>query len=653
MTAGAAAPRTLDAENPWPGLEAFREGDAGFFRGRDAEAEALLRHVRRERLTVLFGRSGLGKSSLLQAGLFPRLRAEGFLPVYVRLVYDSQAMPLRDQVLSALAREATAAGLDAPPPVSGEMLWEHFHRQGAGYWTADNRPVLPVLVLDQFEEAFTLGRETPELARATAAFLEELGDLVEGRAPEPLRARLEAGAADARAFVFNRHPYKVLLALREDFLGQLETLRGRIPSVGSNRVSISALRGDAALLVTGAGGRALVSEDVGERIVRLVAGEPETAAPRPLDELVIDPALLSLFCRELNERRRRAGREQITADLVEGSRDEILTGFYERSIRDLDPAVRRFVEDRLLTVGGYRNSEAVENALATPGITPDAIDALVARRLVRLEAEDGRTRLELTHDVLTGVVQRSRDRRRSEEARAAEKAEAERERKRREARWARIVAAVMSALVVVATVLAVKARRESRRAQEAAAVAQRAEEAAQRTNARLDTLIRKAGLLAGLPDSLLQLPASELVSTPQVRDLIDKAANASKGVNTREDRSRIQIFYSAKQADSSKADVLKDLGYTLTVLEALQPNLATNAVYYGAVGPHDVKFVATSLIQAGVGIKAVCRFRSAQKLREPRIEVISAARLENAPMLRAEDVRDAPEPLRLGPCLGP
>jgi hypothetical protein len=167
------------------------------------------------------------------------------------------------------------------------------------------------------------------------------------------------------------------------------------------------------------------------------------------------------------------------------------------------------------------------------------------------------------------------------------------------------------------------------------------------------TLIRKAGLLAGLPDSLLQLPDSLLVSTPQVRDLIDKAASASRGVNTREDRSRTQIFYSAKPADSSKADVLKDLGFQLIVRKALQPNLATNTVYYGAVDPHDVKFVVTSLIQAGVDIKAVCRFRREQKRGERRIEVISAGRLENAPVLRAEDVRDAPAPLRVGPCLGP
>ena len=69
---------SLDAENPWPGLMPFTEATQAFFHGREAEAAELLRRVRRERLTILFGQSGLGKTSLLCAGLFPRLRVADF-----------------------------------------------------------------------------------------------------------------------------------------------------------------------------------------------------------------------------------------------------------------------------------------------------------------------------------------------------------------------------------------------------------------------------------------------------------------------------------------------------------------------------------------------------------------------------------------------
>src|SRR5688572_13687743 len=80
-----APPRTLSVDHPWPGLAAFGEQDHAYFFGRTREADELHRLVVRERLTVLFGLSGLGKSSLLHAGLFPIVRREDIFPVSVRL----------------------------------------------------------------------------------------------------------------------------------------------------------------------------------------------------------------------------------------------------------------------------------------------------------------------------------------------------------------------------------------------------------------------------------------------------------------------------------------------------------------------------------------------------------------------------------------
>ena len=68
----------VDADNPWPGLSAFTEVLAPYFCGRTEETEELFRRVKRKLLTTLFGMSGLGKTSLLQAGLFPILRREGY-----------------------------------------------------------------------------------------------------------------------------------------------------------------------------------------------------------------------------------------------------------------------------------------------------------------------------------------------------------------------------------------------------------------------------------------------------------------------------------------------------------------------------------------------------------------------------------------------
>ena len=67
----------LDRDNPWPGLESYDDASSEFFSGRAAEADDLQRRIVDEPMTVLFGKSGLGKTSLLKAGVFPRLREEG------------------------------------------------------------------------------------------------------------------------------------------------------------------------------------------------------------------------------------------------------------------------------------------------------------------------------------------------------------------------------------------------------------------------------------------------------------------------------------------------------------------------------------------------------------------------------------------------
>ena len=422
-------PGTVDADNPWPGLASFREADSDLFFGRELDTQELLRLVLRERLTVLFGLSGLGKTSLLRAGLFPLLRHENVLPVHVRLDFSERCgSDLIGQVRQAILREAEADGIQAPPFPESETLWESLHRQDAELWNARNRIVTPLLVFDQFEEVFTLGRGNAARVRETEAFLSELADLCEGSVPASLRERLEADPAAALGFSITRHPYKVLLSLREDFLPDLEGLRGRIRSIVHNRFRLRRMNGDDALrVVTQEDGR-LVEPDVPERVVRFVAGR-EDDGDVPLAGLEIEPALLSVVCRELNNQRRAQGLPRITSDLLSGNRDEILSKLYERSVEDLGPEVRSFIEERLLTKSGFRDTVALDNALELPGVTREALDKLTDRRLLRIDDRGGMERIELTHDVLTGVIRTSRDHRREREARkkaVAERREAER-----------------------------------------------------------------------------------------------------------------------------------------------------------------------------------------------------------------------------------
>ena len=93
------------------------------------------------------------------------LRDENYLPVPIRLDFLESAAPLAKQVFDAIAAAAAEARVDAPQLHPGETLWEYFHRVDNHFWSPRNELVTPFLAFDQFEEFFTLGRETADRNR--------------------------------------------------------------------------------------------------------------------------------------------------------------------------------------------------------------------------------------------------------------------------------------------------------------------------------------------------------------------------------------------------------------------------------------------------------------------------------------------------------
>jgi hypothetical protein len=216
------------------------------------------------------------------------------------------------------------------------------------------KTVIPLLIFDQFEEIFTLGQGNDAGRQRAAEFIEDLADLVENRPPRALEARLESDDTIPERFDFSRADYRILIALREDYLAHLEGLKGVMPSITQNRMRLARMNGQQALAAVLKPGGRLVSEEVAESIVRFVAGGAE------LRNAEVEPSLLSLICRELNNARIAQGRNEISADLLAGSRDTILNEFYERALADQPPAVRKIIEDELLTESGFRESLAEE-----------------------------------------------------------------------------------------------------------------------------------------------------------------------------------------------------------------------------------------------------------------------------------------------------
>ncbi len=412
----AAAPASIDTEHPWLGLSSYTEDTREYFHGRDEEVAELARRVQRKNLTVLFGQSGLGKTSLLRAGLVPRLRNEGYCPVYVRIDYAPESPPPAEQIKQAILKATAAVGDWTRPgtALAGESLWEFLHHRGDLLRDAGGRTLLPLLIFDQFEEIFTLAQADDRGRLRAREFLEDLADLVENRPPLALEQRLDQDEAAAEDYDFARADYRILIALREDYLAHLESLKGAMPSITQNRMRLARMTGAQALSAVVQPGGRLVSHEVAESIVRFVAGGSELANAE------VEPSLLSLVCRELNNARIAQGRAEISADLLAGSRDTILAEFYERALADQPAGVRRVIEDELLTESGYRESlaeERVVKALAAAGAAPDALAKLVDRRLLRIEERLDVRRVELTHDVLCSVVAASRDLRHEREAR--------------------------------------------------------------------------------------------------------------------------------------------------------------------------------------------------------------------------------------------
>jgi WD40 repeat protein len=149
---------------PYPGLESFTEADAEFFFGREIEVEAAWKKLQRTNLLAIMGPSGAGKTSFLRAGLLPA-RPEGWEHVLVRPGASPFAALARAVAPSA---SSSLESVYQPPAaeVAGALLG------AVSRWRAEHMQVL--LVLDQFEELFTLVR--PDVQ---AAFTELLGRIAD------------------------------------------------------------------------------------------------------------------------------------------------------------------------------------------------------------------------------------------------------------------------------------------------------------------------------------------------------------------------------------------------------------------------------------------------------------------------------------------
>ncbi|WP_141610258.1 nSTAND1 domain-containing NTPase [Litorilinea aerophila] len=367
---------------PYKGLDSYTAADAAIFAGRDQEAERLTHRILAHRLTVVYGESGSGKTSLLQAGVRPRLARRRALMALAEVIPGAPLEALLQQALQEALQEV---GLNTP---STELVPQIRQLQARL-----DGPV--VLALDQFEQLFLA--EDAETREAAARFLQQL------RADPALDLRL-------------------VLAIREDFLGRLETLRDHLPNLLDVRFRLERLGREAA--------RATIEEPAQ---LFHVAWEP-ALVQRLLDELSdgdatgVAPPQLQIVCQRLyqaaTETPVRPGQMATITSAhlerlggVQGILGEYLTEAVAQFDPDQQPHVRLLLAALVHSSGVKQRLSLAELARTVDRPQPEVtalLDRLTQQRLVQrfqvgspAGPGDGPSlAYQLAHDYLAGRILR-------------------------------------------------------------------------------------------------------------------------------------------------------------------------------------------------------------------------------------------------------
>jgi WD40 repeat protein len=259
MTSPSARPEPEPASQPFVGLAPYGEEDAPFFFGRETEKRIVAGNLRASGLTLLYGASGVGKTSLLRAGVIHDLRLlarESVVGRPERPLFAICAFAAwRDDPLAALMEAIRLSVTEAVGSedvvrwIPGEPPEETLRA-----WTQHVRTLL--VVLDQFEDYFLYHPEED----GEGTFSGEFPGLVN----DPnLRVHF-------------------LLSIREDALAKLDRFKGRIPRLLSNYVRVEHLSRPAA--------REAIEGPVREWNRRLPSEEPPYTVEPALVDAVVDAA---------------------------------------------------------------------------------------------------------------------------------------------------------------------------------------------------------------------------------------------------------------------------------------------------------------------------------------------------------------------------
>jgi hypothetical protein len=449
----------------YPGLKPFERSHSALFRGRSEDVQRLSNLIIRERLVVLFAKSGIGKTSLLQAGVALRLEANGFAPIFLRS--DHTTDPLAPHVYQTLEKHESVGGRyeKYALPNAQPSLWEQIKRLETDI---DGIPATPVLILDQFEETYTL----QHTQASRDQYLDQIADLANETTPLHIRELLTtmAGSGEeqptSQEFMqwWEKQPdLRIVISIRSDFLHLLDDISPRIPGILRNRYQLQPLNRPQAQEAIVEPARAVgeflspsftYTPEAINVILDYLAGRETTAEVQAADASAllkkqdeIESFNLQILCQHVEETvmerypfgpinpelgasaivvdpdfyGNKAGLEREIKDFYIKQLQNLPETYKKRTNQDVENPARmvdiaqRLIEEDLVTQAGRRCSVVDDSLTDRWQVTQEFLDTLVETRLLRKELRLDDFYYEITHDTMLPAIIDSRDKRRERE----------------------------------------------------------------------------------------------------------------------------------------------------------------------------------------------------------------------------------------------
>lgn len=449
----------------YPGTQPFSKDQKDLFFGRDDDLRQLINRISLEQVVVLYSKSGLGKSSLINAGVIPHiLEEESYFPFSVRFGAFAKDNTQSPAVKTRETLEP-GPGIERPPVldklIPGEnSFWYHLKTRQLSLPGRDRF----LIIFDQFEELSTYGQ------KEIYAFKEELSELLHEEIPKEFRDVLDTQFEGGQALLTEEElsalhrpmEVKVLIAIRSDQMSLLNDFKDFFPKILRHCYELGELD------------EAQATEAILEpasKTDKSFATPPfsydDEALRKILDFLTsngkqkIDSFQLQILCHSIERKVLARPTEEVTPGFV-GDVESIYKNYYENQLSQIaDPedrlAARKMIEEGMIYEEEGRRLNLYEGRARTEfGVKDEVLQKLVTFHLIRPEPSlQGGFTYEISHDSLVApILVAYRKRRKQEEQEEARRerlrVQAELEKERRRKRRNRIAAIISTACFLIA-----------------------------------------------------------------------------------------------------------------------------------------------------------------------------------------------------------